>query len=156
MTGHRCAECGSTTQPFEHETFTVAYDGAVSQVADLSGWRCGSCGEVAFEPDSAARYAAAGDALIVQARARQAKDLTRIRTRLGLTQEGAALLTGGGHNAFSRYERGEVPPMPAVLNLFKLLDRHPDLLAELETRGAARPGRPKATPRASGHGTLPG
>jgi HTH-type transcriptional regulator/antitoxin MqsA len=34
---------------------------------------------------------------------------------------------------FSRYERAEVPPMPEVVNLFRLLDRHPDLLAELDT-----------------------
>ena len=47
----------------------------------------------------------------------------------------AAKLTGGGHNAFSRYERGEVMPMPSVLNLLKLLDRHPVLLAELDAFG---------------------
>jgi HTH-type transcriptional regulator/antitoxin MqsA len=43
----------------------------------------------------------------------------------------AAELAGGGHNAFSRYERGESMPLPAVVNLFRLLDRHPDLLKEL-------------------------
>jgi len=48
-----------------------------------------------------------------------------------LSQVGAARLTGGGHNAFSRYERGEVMPMPAVVNLFRILDRHPELLKEL-------------------------
>ncbi len=39
--------------------------------------------------------------------------------------------TGGGHNAYSRYERGEAKPIQAVLNLFRLLDHHPDLLNEL-------------------------
>jgi hypothetical protein len=38
---------------------------------------------------------------------------------------GKARLTGGGHNAFSRYERGEAAPLPAVINLFRLLDKHP-------------------------------
>ena len=42
----------------------------------------------------------------------------------GLSQVAAARLTGGGHNAFSRYERGEATPMPAVINLFRLLDKH--------------------------------
>ena len=55
-----------------------------------------------------------------------------MRKKLGLTQHQAAKLTGGGHNAFGRYERGEVQPMPAVVNLFKLLDKHPWLLAEVQ------------------------
>jgi len=46
----------------------------------------------------------------------------------------AAKLTGGGHNAFSRYERGEATPLPAVMNLLRLLDRHPELLKELTSR----------------------
>ncbi len=41
-------------------------------------------------------------------------------------------LTGGGHNAFSRYERGEAAPLPAVVNLFRLLDKHPELLKDLD------------------------
>lgn len=57
--------------------------------------------------------------------------LRSVRKRLGLTQRAAARLTGGGHNAFSRYERGEATPLPAVVNLFRLLDKHPELLAEL-------------------------
>ncbi|EQD62953.1 XRE family transcriptional regulator, partial [mine drainage metagenome] len=67
----------------------------------------------------------------------EAAMLRSIRKRLGLSQKAAAELTGGGHNAFSRYERGEARPMPAVINLFSLLDRHPELLAEL----AAAPAR---------------
>jgi len=43
----------------------------------------------------------------------------------------AARLTGGGHNAFSRTERGEVTPLPTVVNLFRLLDKHPELLKDL-------------------------
>ncbi|EQD66436.1 XRE family transcriptional regulator, partial [mine drainage metagenome] len=63
--------------------------------------------------------------------AEEAVMLRSIRKRLGLSQKAAAELTGGGHNAFSRYERGEARPMPAVINLFSLLDRHPELLGEL-------------------------
>jgi len=59
------------------------------------------------------------------------RDLRRIRRKLGLTQKDAARLTGGGHNAFSRYERGQAKPLPAVINLLRLLDRHPKLLKEV-------------------------
>lgn len=64
-------------------------------------------------------------------------ELARIRKKLKLTQKEAALITGGGHNAFSRYERGEAKPIQAVLNLFKLLDHHPDLLNELRNTRTA-------------------
>jgi len=64
-------------------------------------------------------------------RREQAEELRRTRNKLGLTQAQAAKLTDGGHNAFSRYERGEATPMPAVVNLFRLLGRHPELLREI-------------------------
>jgi len=67
----------------------------------------------------------------------EGKALARIRHKLKLTQAKAAKLTGGGKNAFSRYERGEARPMPAVLNLFKLLDRHPELLDDLKEKLSA-------------------
>ncbi|HEX7339767.1 MAG TPA: type II toxin-antitoxin system MqsA family antitoxin [Rhodanobacteraceae bacterium] len=44
--------------------------------------------------------------------------------------------TGGGHNAFSRYECGEARPVPAVINLFRLLGKHPELLEELRQANA--------------------
>jgi HTH-type transcriptional regulator/antitoxin MqsA len=118
---------------FEEETFTIDHASAKAIVKGLSGWRCNSCGEVEFDAESARRYAAAGDELVLQERARQSKEIQRIRHKLGLSQVAAARLTGGGHNAFSRYERGEAMPMPAVINLFRLLDRHPELLKDLLT-----------------------
>jgi HTH-type transcriptional regulator/antitoxin MqsA len=63
-----------------------------------------------------------------KAKARDAALLAHARKRLKLTQKQAAELTGGGHNAFSRYERGEAVP---VVNLFKILDKHPELVKEL-------------------------
>ncbi|MBF0203684.1 MAG: type II toxin-antitoxin system MqsA family antitoxin [Desulfamplus sp.] len=35
-------------------------------------------------------------------------------------------------NAFSHYERGKNRPLPAVVNLFRLIHRHPELLRELK------------------------
>jgi HTH-type transcriptional regulator/antitoxin MqsA len=69
--------------------------------------------------------------LVLRERKRQSKEIRRIRRKLGLSQVAAARLTGGGHNAFSRYERGEAVPMPAVVNLFRLSDKHPGLLRDL-------------------------
>ncbi len=116
---------------FEDEVFSVEHAGQETEVRGLSGWRCAACGEIEFDAESAQRYAAAGDELVLRARARQSQEIRRIRRKLGLSQAAAARLTGGGHNAFSRYERGEATPLPAVVNLFRLLDRHPELLNEL-------------------------
>ena len=50
---------------------------------------------------------------------------------LKLTQEEAGKIFGGGKNGFSRYERGEIKPLPAISNLLKMLERHPEDLAYL-------------------------
>jgi len=129
----QCLNCegGQSLSRFEGETFTIGQAGLTATVEGLSGWRCGTCGEVEFDPESALRYAAAGDQLVLRDRERQSKEIRRIRRKLGLSQAAAARLTGGGHNAFSRYERGEVVPLPAVVNLFRLLDKHPEMLKDL-------------------------
>ena len=131
----KCINCESRKgmTRFDDETFTIEYAGMKTNAGGLSGWRCESCGEADFDAKSAGRYAAAGDKLVLLQRARQSKEIRRIRRKLGLSQVAAARLTGGGHNAFSRYERGDATPMPAVVNLFRLLDRHPELLKDLVT-----------------------
>jgi len=116
---------------FDGGTFTVEHAGRKVKLEGLAGWRCIACGEVEFDAESARRYAAAGDALVLRERERQSKEIRRIRRKLGLSQVAAARLTGGGHNAFSRYERGEAAPLPAVIKLFQLLDKHPELLKDI-------------------------
>lgn len=128
-----CMNCDahSSMTRFEDETFTIEHAGMTARVEGLSGWRCDACNEVEFDAESAQRYVAAGDELVLRNRERVIEEIRRIRRKLGLSQAAAARLTGGGHNAFSRYERGEAMPLPAVVNLFRLLDRHPELLKEL-------------------------
>lgn len=129
----KCLNCAARTglMRFENETFTIEYAGMVATVDGLAGWRCAACDEVEFDSDSARRYAEASDVLVLRDRERQRKEIRRIRRKLGLSQLAAGRLTGGGHNAFSRYERGEATPLPAVVNLFRILDKHPELLKEI-------------------------
>ena len=130
----KCGECGAERMVrFENEAFLVEHRGETLDVEGLAGWKCGECGEIEFESESATRYGKAGDELVLRARRREGEEIKRIRKKLGLSQVEAAHLTGGGHNAFSRYERGEAVPLASVINLLKLLDRHPDLLGELKT-----------------------
>ena len=74
-----------------------------------------------------------GDELVLKARAaaqKQGRKLRELRTKLNITQAEANELAGGGHNAFSRYETGAAQPVAAVVHLFELLERHPELLKE--------------------------
>ncbi|MDR0480730.1 MAG: type II toxin-antitoxin system MqsA family antitoxin [Gallionellaceae bacterium] len=125
-----CGACGGKKfTAFTNETFLV---GDEVPLHGLSGARCDSCGEVYFDDESQDRYVDAGNALVLARREAEQKMLLRVRKKLKLTQHQAARLTGGGHNAFSRYERGEARPVPAVINLFRLLDHHPELLREIQ------------------------
>jgi HTH-type transcriptional regulator/antitoxin MqsA len=110
------------------ETITIGRHSET--VTGLSGWRYEN-GEIDFDEASTMRYAEVQDRLMLADRADRGAQLRRIRKKLRLTQQQAAALTGGGKNAFSRYETGDAKPVAAVDHLFLLLDRHPELLKEL-------------------------
>ncbi|MGP0058999.1 MAG: type II toxin-antitoxin system MqsA family antitoxin [Beijerinckiaceae bacterium] len=57
--------------------------------------------------------------------------IRRIRTKLKLSQREAGALFRVGENAFDKYERGLVEPSGPTIQLFNLLDRHPELVDEL-------------------------
>lgn len=59
------------------------------------------------------------------------KFIAKVRKKLMLDQREAAERFGGRINAFSRYETGKTNPPLALVKLLKILDRHPDLLAEV-------------------------
>lgn len=128
----QCISCGHH-EMVRNEDYQerLSFNDKSVTLTGLAGWFCPSCGEGELDTESSKRYAVAHDDLIRCARTKQKEDIRRIRRKLRLTQVEAARLTGGGRNAFSRYERGEASPMPAVMNLLRLLDKHPELLREL-------------------------
>lgn len=58
-------------------------------------------------------------------------EIASARKKLGLTQEQASLVFGGGRNAFSKYERGEVSQSVAMDKLIKQALKHPMVLHDL-------------------------
>lgn len=129
---HLCLHCEQADMVKESRDIVAHAKGLTRIVPAVFGWHCPQCGEVEFLDESgSARFDAALEALNAEAAANTSATLRAIRKRLKLTQQEAARLTGGGANAFSRYERGEAKPVAAVLNLFLLLDKHPELLKEL-------------------------
>ena len=108
-------------KPVSHRSEIIDYKHLSRPVHELAGWECQVCAEVEFDADSADRYAA-GDQLIEDCRQLIAAEMKRIRRKLHLSQkEAVQLLSGGGHNAFSRYERGDVAPPQPLLMLMRLL-----------------------------------
>jgi len=126
--GQACPSCAVGILHDGRKTVTQEYKGHPYQ-AQVCGAFCDKCDEavLAYDAGEETAWLAFRDQVDQQV----ASELESIRKRLKLTQAQAAKLAGGGKNAFSRYERGQAKPVAAVINLFKLLDKYPDLIKEL-------------------------
>ncbi len=58
--------------------------------------------------------------------------IRKVRTKLRLSQRRAGTVFRVGPNAFDKYERGLVEPSGPTVQLITILDRHPELVKELE------------------------
>jgi len=128
---HLCLNCEKSEMKRGEQDMWVEYRGRRAKVRAVEGWHCPECGEAEFAADEGIRYAEALEKLRTKVDAEEAAELARIRKKLKLSQRRAAAITGGGVNAFSRYENNNAKPVDAVFNLFRLLDKHPELLDEL-------------------------
>lgn len=113
------------------DTFT--HNGQALVVDGLEGCECAACGADPILPAQIKR----NQALI--ANAKRAADgllsgeaIFKVRKKLHLTQLKAAEVFGGGPKAFAKYERGAVVQSAAMDSLLRLVDRHPELLREIE------------------------
>ena len=129
--GHLCLNCEQADMVRKKKDAEIEYRGHRSTVRALDGWHCPACGEIEFTSKEGERYAHVLDKLRLKVDSEEAAELARIRKKLGLSQRRAAEIAGGGVNAFSRYENGKARPVAAVVNLFRLLDKHPELISEL-------------------------
>jgi len=66
-----------------------------------------------------------------------------IREKLGLSQEHAGNLLGGGPRAFQKYETGTISPAAATENLLRLLNTDPGRLFELTGQRPPQPTLPQ-------------
>jgi HTH-type transcriptional regulator/antitoxin MqsA len=131
-----CLSCGQEDMVYAVRDVPYSYRAHETVISKVKGWHCSHCGEVEFDPGEGARFAEIMKRIANDINVLEAAEILRIRKKLKLTQQEAARITGGGPNAFSRYESGKAKPMPAVINLFKLLDNHPSLLDEIKSWGS--------------------
>jgi HTH-type transcriptional regulator/antitoxin MqsA len=99
----------------------VAY-AIYSRAVDLPGWYPDGDGDAIHTGADLAEW----DAVYRQMRADYAQRIRTIRKRLGLTQEEAGRIIGGGKRAFQKYEAGKTPPSDAAIGLLELIERHPE------------------------------
>jgi len=125
-----CPVCFEGTLKHGKKRSSFEYRGKILEYDQIGVW-CNHCDEGILTGKEALITDPLLDEFIAKVDKEEADELLRIRKKLRLTQKQAAKITGGGHNAFSRYERGEIKPLSAVTNLLKLLDRHPELLKEV-------------------------
>lgn len=129
----KCPCCGAAELTQDTRDIPYTYKGETTNIPEVTGDFCLACGEVVLDRAHGDRYSEMVGMFQRQINAAYVDPayIAKVRKKLDLDQRQAAELFGGGVNAFSRYENGKTKPPLALVKLFKLLDRHPDLLAEV-------------------------
>ncbi len=129
----KCPVCGEAELLHDTRDLLYTYKGESTVIAAVTGNFCPACAESILDAAESNRVMREMRAFSKQVNAAIVDPgfITNVRKKLDLDQREAAELFGGGVNAFSRYENGKTKPPLALVKLFKLLDRHPDLLNEV-------------------------
>ena len=130
----KCPVCGAAELIHDTRDQPYTYKGETTIIAAVRGDFCPACAESILDAAESNRVMREMQAFSKQVNAAIVDPgfITNVRKKLDLDQREAAEIFGGGVNAFSRYENGKTKPPLALVKLFKLLDRHPDLLNEVK------------------------
>ncbi len=131
----KCPVCGAAELIHDIRDQPYTYKGETTVITAVTGDFCPACAESVLDVAESNRVMREMRAFSKQVNAAIVDPgfITDVRKKLDLDQREAAEIFGGGINAFSRYENGKTKPPLALVKLFKLLDRHPDLLNEVRT-----------------------
>jgi HTH-type transcriptional regulator / antitoxin MqsA len=115
------------------------YNGQKTTIPNVSGQFCPACNESIHNSEESEYLNAAMLSFNKEVNGATVNPafISETRKKLKLDQREAAEIFGGGPNAFSRYENGKPEPPQALVQLFKMLNTHPDLINELRSK---RPG----------------
>ena len=131
----KCQICARAELVHDIRDIPYTYKGETTVIPMVTGDFCPACGEVVLTMAESNRVSALMLEFNKQVNASivNPEFITNVRKKLDLDQREAAEIFGGGINAFSRYENGKTKPPLALVKLLRILDRHPDLLAEIRT-----------------------
>jgi len=108
------------------------HNGRAIRVEGLECYHCENCGaDPVFDDQIKRNHLKVADAKRHEEGLLTGLEIRTARERLGLTQSDAAKLFGGGTNAFSKYERGDVLQSKSMDTLIILSLRFPFLVTEL-------------------------
>ncbi|MGF6530221.1 HTH-type transcriptional regulator/antitoxin MqsA [Paraburkholderia sp. GAS33] len=130
----KCPFCAAAKLVRDTRDLPYVYKGESTVIPAVTGDFCPACGEAVLDVAESARTSAAMLEFNKQVNASIVDPvfIASVRKKLALDQREAAEIFGGGINAFSRYENGKTKPPLALVKLLKVLDRHPELLAEVK------------------------
>jgi HTH-type transcriptional regulator / antitoxin MqsA len=131
----KCPTCAAAELVHDTRDIPYIYKGEATLIPAVTGDFCPACDESILAVEESRRTMALmlGFNKQINASIVDPDFIANVRKKLSLDQREAAEIFGGGVNAFSRYENGKTRPPLALVKLFKLLDRHPDLLNEVRT-----------------------
>jgi len=129
----KCPVCGAANLIRDTRDIAYTYKGESTMLPAVTADFCTACDESITDASQTKRVMDLMLAFNKQVNAASVDPsyITTVRKKLDLDQREAAEIFGGGVNAFSRYENGKTKPPLALVKLLKMLDRHPDLLAEV-------------------------
>ena len=129
----KCPVCGAAELIRDSRDIAYTYKGESTVISAVTADFCNACDESITDASQTKRVMDLMLAFNKQVNAASVDPsyITTVRKKLDLDQREAAEIFGGGVNAFSRYENGKTKPPLALVKLLKMLDRHPDLLAEV-------------------------
>lgn len=123
--------CGNNAFEIRSEKRTMEIEGKFHTISKEYCY-CPKCSEEWVTPEQSK---ASTDQIIAIKRRAQGfltpRDIKELRERHRLTQKQAAAIFGGGDNAFSKYERGEIYPTVAMDKLMRLFDALPQVRQQL-------------------------
>lgn len=129
----RCPICGEAELVRDTRDQLYTYKGQETVIKAVTADFCDACGESITDKDETTRVM--GEMLAFNQRVNASicdpDFIIKTRKKLGLSQKEAAEIFGGGVNAFSRYETRNAQPSQAMILLFKLLNKRPELLKEI-------------------------
>lgn len=131
----KCSICAEGDLVHDTRDISYTYKGESTTIPGVTGDFCPACGEAILDVAESARTSAMMLDFNKQVNASivDPEFIVSVRKKLALDQREAAEIFGGGVNAFSRYENGKTKPPLALVKLLKVLERHPDLLAEIKS-----------------------
>jgi HTH-type transcriptional regulator / antitoxin MqsA len=141
-----CPVCGEAALKSVTFSDTFKHNERDLVVGGLEGYHCDSCNFDPIAPEQIRRNQLRirdakrlADGLLSGNQIRQAREL------LGLSQQEAATIFGGGTNGFSKYERGETAQSVAMDRLLRLVMADPSKLDELRTMAGMSAPRPTSS-----------